>query len=359
MHTRKIFAVMLLLLLAAAQATAQSRKQSADDTSQYVVSAKSGIISVISGDVSLRRGNDWEPLLEGDELKAGDVVKTSAHGRAEILLNPGTYLRLGENTEFAFPELVSFRLKLSLLSGSAILEASAIDVAIKFTTPQQMFTIAKNGLYRFHAEANGKSEMLVYKGKVKVGNTEVKDGKKVVVDNAAPAVLAFNKKDMDEFDTWSKDRAKAILAANKQLSNRLLRSSMAYGLSSNLWVFDPWLRSYTFLPGWRGFSSPYGGGYSNCNPFWANQNPYRYGNNNNGGWGNGGNNGNGGYAGGGNSGGGNSSGGNSGGGVRGGGFGGGNPGGSVSNPGSPSDAPRGPIGPVNNSAPGRTRNDSL
>ena len=295
MRIRKPAFLIVMLLLTPILVAAQDRKSGSDESGQYVVSAKSGIVSIISGDVTLKRGTDkWETLIEGDELKAGDVVKTGAFGRTEILLNPGTYLRLNENTEFAFPDLTSFKLKLSLLSGSAILEASVIDVAIKFTTPQHLFTIATNGLYRFNAEPEGKSEMMVYKGKVRVAGVDVKDGKKVIVGNDAPAVQAFDKKALDTFDTWSKDRAKTIIAANKKLSDRRMKSSLTRGLYSNLWVYDPFLRGYTFLPGWSGFSSPYGGTYSNCNPYWYYNNGYNgsyrggnNGNNGNGNWGNG------------------------------------------------------------------------
>jgi hypothetical protein len=287
----KISLLLAAILLPAIGVSAEDKKSKSNaNESLYVVSAKSGVVSIIDGDVTFKRGKgDWEPLIEGDELRSGDVVKTGDTGRAEILLNPGTYLRLAENSEFALPNLTAYRLTLSLLKGSAILEASVIDVAIKFTTPQYMFTITRDGLYRFNSTADGKSEMMIRKGRATIAGAEIKDGKKVLVEQGSPAIQAFDKKAEDDFDVWSKSRARTIIATNKQLSNRRMKSSMTAGLFGGAWVYDPWSRSYTFLPGAIGFSSPYGFSYSNCNPYWYSNNNWGNGNGN---WGNGNSNGN-------------------------------------------------------------------
>ncbi len=293
-HMKITLLIMTILFSAISVAADKKKASSSEDQSLYIVSAKSGVVSIIDGDVTFKRGTSvWESVVEGDELKAGDVIKTGATGRMEILLNPGTYLRIAENSEVAFPDLASFKLKLSLLKGTAILEASIVDVSIKFTTPQYMFTITRDGLYRFSATDDGKSELMVRKGRITVAGAEIKEGKKIIIENGPPAILAFDKKVEDDFDTWSKTRAKTIIATNKQLSNSRMKNSLLAGYTRGVWVYDPWSRSYTFLPGWGGFSSPYGFSYRNCNPYWD-RNPYGYGYSNNNGWGNGTSSGNGG-----------------------------------------------------------------
>jgi uncharacterized membrane protein YgcG len=283
----KISLLIFTILLPVIAVSADDKKSKSNpNESLYVVSARSGVVSIIDGDVTFKRGkSDWEPLIEGDELRSGDVVRTAETGRVEILLNPGTYLRVAENSEFAFPDLATFRLTLSLLKGAAILEASVIDVSIKFTTPEYMFTITRDGLYRFNTTADGRSEMMIRKGRVTVAGAEIKEGKKVVIEHAPPAIQAFDKKAEDDFDVWSKSRAKTIIASNKQLSNRRMKNSLGTGFMGNSWIYDPWSRSYTFLPGWGGFSSPYGFSYSNCNPYWYYSGGWGNGNGN--GWGNG------------------------------------------------------------------------
>src|SRR6185295_8070413 len=91
-----------------------------------------------------------EMLLSGDELQNGDIVKTGASGRAEILLNPGCYLRLGNETEFVFLFDNFTTDKLKLLRGSAVLEASAVEGSIFVETPRTTFEITRDGLYRFN-----------------------------------------------------------------------------------------------------------------------------------------------------------------------------------------------------------------
>lgn len=47
------------------------------------------------------RGNsDWRQLTIKEDLETGDVVRTGFDGRVEMLLNPGSYMRIGENSEF-------------------------------------------------------------------------------------------------------------------------------------------------------------------------------------------------------------------------------------------------------------------
>jgi hypothetical protein len=292
MRYMKINLLLVVILLSAISVAAEDKKKtsSSDDQSLYIVSAKSGVVSLIDGDVTLKRGTSaWETLLEGDELKAGDVIKTGTTGRVEILLNPGTYLRIAENSEFAFPDVSAFRLKLNLLIGTAILESAIVDLPIKFNTPQYAFNITQSGLYRFRATPEGRSELMIRKGRVLVAGAQIKEGKKVVVENGPPTIVSFDKKAEDDFEMWSKTRARTIIAANKQLSNSRVKNSLASGFYSNAWIYDPFSRTYTFLPGWGGLSSPYGFGYSRCNPYW-NSGPYGYANGNNG-WGNNGNNG--------------------------------------------------------------------
>lgn len=292
MRVGRITLSVLIIFSAALVGLADDKKKkSIPDEGLYTVSAKAGIVSIISGDVTFKRdASDWQTLIEGDELKPNDAIKTGATGRAEILLNPGTYLRIAENSEVVFPDLSNFRLQISLQKGAAILEAGLVDLLLKVKTPQYVFTVAKSGIYRFNVGENGKSEMLVRKGKIQVAGTEVKSGKLVAIDNAPPTIQKFDKDAEDSFDTWSKDRAKTIIAANRKLSRDRMRSSLSSVHFNGLWVYDPFMRSYTFLPGWNGFNSPYGGSYSFYNPYY---NPWNYyngnGNGNNGGW-NGGSN---------------------------------------------------------------------
>src|SRR4051794_27998171 len=110
MKLTKTILSLLVLIVAATSAFAQDRKPlSSDEQNQYLVSARAGVINVAEGEVSFKRDKaDWAKLISGDDLQAGDTVKTSANGRVEILLTPGNYLRLAENTECVLTNPASY-----------------------------------------------------------------------------------------------------------------------------------------------------------------------------------------------------------------------------------------------------------
>jgi len=86
---------------------------------QMVIGAKSGVINWVEGDAFLAdKPYVMQPSQFG-EVKETMVFRTE-EGRAEVLLPPGVFLRLGENTSF---KMISNRLidtRVELLTGSAV-----------------------------------------------------------------------------------------------------------------------------------------------------------------------------------------------------------------------------------------------
>ena len=273
------------ILLAATSVLAQDRKPiPRGEMNKYVVSAKAGVVNLAEGDARVIRARAFampEMLISGDELQSGDTVRTGTTGRAEILLNPGCYLRLGGQSEFVFLFDNFTSDKLKLLRGSAVLEASAIDSSILVETPKASFEIARDGLYRFNVGADGRAEVAVRKGRVFVGVTSIREGKRAVVEGGTAAIAKLNKQDIDALDEWSKDRAKSLIALNSGLSNTGMRRTLGMSFMRNAWIYDPFCRCYTFLPMGAGFASPYGWNYPVCNPYGYYYYGGRY---NNGGW---------------------------------------------------------------------------
>ncbi|MCI0488239.1 MAG: FecR family protein [Blastocatellia bacterium] len=293
----KIALTTMVILMASTWAYGQERNSlPPDEQSQYVVSAKAGQVNFIEGQVLYKRlRNDWDILTAGDNLLTGDSVKTGVGANAEILLNPGSYLRLSEKAEFIFSNASLYSLKLNLLKGSAIVESAVVEEPITVITPNAEYMIVERGLYRFDVMSDERSEVMVRKGRVLVADAKVKKGKKAVIEDGDHTIAKFNSKLQDEFDLWSKDRAKTLIAANKRLQRNTLRSVLANNWYYSMWLYDRRYGYCTFLPGYRGYSSPYGWGYSSCNPYgfrnyWGPQNNYgagyRGGNNGNTGGGN-------------------------------------------------------------------------
>lgn len=273
-----IMAGLALCLACGAVATAQNREK-------YVISAKAGGINLVAGDVTVRRaGSQGERRLTAkDSLESGDVVTTGAGGRVEVLLNPGSYMRVSEGAEFELTDTSLDSLEVNLHRGNAIVEvASAYDVKVEIniTTPQSSVTITKGGIYRFNVLPNEATEIFVRKGKLVFGKgkeDKLKGGQKVVIRQGRTEVAKFDKKEQDALDLWSRDRAKTLAKANEQLQARSLIAAFR-GLNSwdsmnvfsasysgwGAWVYNPRASSYCFFPlGGRGWSSPYGHSYTN------------------------------------------------------------------------------------------------
>lgn len=247
----------------------------AQNRERHVISAKAGGINAVSGRVMVTRSGQGPQLLSNqDDLKSGDLVTTGANSQTEILLNPGSYLRLAENSELILSDTSLDNLLVRLKRGSVIVEATGADdtqLRIGVDTDQQQLIIARRGIYRINATA-GSTELVVEKGRAFARNNPrelIKGGKKVTYTGGTAFIAKLEKSDRDAFDIWSKDRGKALARANDKLSARALNGFLNSRLlwtgefsgRSGLWTFNPFMRCYTFLPFQYGWSSPYGAFY--------------------------------------------------------------------------------------------------
>ena len=264
------FAVFALTVCLSSNNLAQNREK-------FTISAKAGGVNSVMGNVMVTRaGLSAELLTSQDNLAAGDVVTTSRDSQAEILLNPGSYLRLGPDSMFTLVDNSLDHLVLKLKSGSAIIEATGPDDAkfqIDIGTRHEQMAIVRSGIYRVNVSADS-TELLVRKGRVMLSDGQLIKGGKKVTFSASPLMIAkLNKHDVDTFDLWSKQRAEFLAQANRKLSNRVFNGYLSNNSlfdwrfsarnSWGIWTYSSFSRCYTFLPFYYGWSSPYGNYYGN------------------------------------------------------------------------------------------------
>ena len=241
----------------------------------YVISAKAGGVNYVEGKVLVAGKNKRSGyLLKGDAVEIGDTVSTGADGKAEILLNPGSYIRLAGNSSFEFLSTSLDNLQLKLNDGSAMFEVIADDefkVAVK--TPKADFSITTSGVYRVSVLNDGSGQIAVWKGKALIGDfneTEIKAGREATVNFGQVAIEKFDRDEKDVLEIWSKNRAKDLAKVNSRLQRQDLRDNLISGFDSSrwnmynsfgLWVFDRSFGSFCFLPFGYGWNSPYGYSY--------------------------------------------------------------------------------------------------
>ena len=271
----RFFAIPFLLAFVCVGINAQDETLAAAAGDKYVISAKAGGVNFVEGTVSVVRKKGLSgAVLKGDTLQIGDRVSTGADGKAEILLNPGSFLRLGGNSSFEFKTTSLDDLNLKLEAGSAILEVfAAEEFQVVISSPKSRYVLIQTGVYRVDVLNDGTASLRVWKGGARVNGSAniVKAGRFANPNGEGGFTVAkFDRDKRDEFDSWSRMRGKELakissLLKRGNLRNVLMRSFLGrrWNMYSSfgLWVFDPFYGGYCFLPFGYGWSSPYGYGF--------------------------------------------------------------------------------------------------
>jgi len=235
---------------------------------QSVISAKAGVVHYTEGEVKVGTGADAiqvETKTGGryTEMKDGQEL-TTGEGRAEILLNPGVFLRVGENSTV---KMISSRLsdtRLELTRGVALVEVAEVskDNAVTMLVKDVSVTFSKMGLVRMDFDTG----IRTYKGEAQVmaGDTPqiLKEGREMQF--AAGNVIAkFDAKVGDPLFRWANRRAEYIAMANVASANSARHgysgSSMSMYPTTGGWYFNSFYNMMTYLPGGNGmYRSPFG-----------------------------------------------------------------------------------------------------
>ncbi len=184
---------------------------------QSVISTHSGLVYFFEGNVSLgnqrleQKFGRFPDIGEGGELRTGQ-------GRAEVLLTPGVFLRVGENSSIRILSSSFSDTRVEFLQGSAILEASepASDTAVTVIHKQWQVSMPAEGVYRIDSQP---PQVIVYQGEAKVRAAEAQAGVAVRVGQTLPLaeVLVAEQSQFapsDDFKTWAMSRSQSVSADN-------------------------------------------------------------------------------------------------------------------------------------------------
>jgi len=211
---------------------------------QYVISVKAGLVNHVQGTTNVK-------VLES--VRAGHSVKTGPDGYVEILLRPGSFLRLGEDSEASLDDTDLSTVKVTIVRGPAIVEAGEIskERPITITTGNLTTKIIESGIYRFE-----KGVATVLAGKLQTADAKLsyEKGWQIFFQDNYRA-RKTGKMQETSLDVYSQTRSGAIASANFSMVTTL-NGSPSYN-SFDVWLFSPNLGFYTYIPG-SNYRSPYG-----------------------------------------------------------------------------------------------------
>jgi uncharacterized membrane protein YgcG len=235
--------------------------------------ARPGGLNYVEGQVSI----DGEALGPGaignTELNAGESLETGV-GKAELLLTPGVFFRLGDNSSAMMisPSLTDTEIRLD--KGEASVEVAELhpENNIVIAEDGAKVRLAKTGLYEFDADHDF---VRVYQGQANVEvnsqNIGVKNEHQLAL-NAGSSMKPekFDKDAQDDLYRWSSLRSSYLAEANVDRA-QVYQMGNWYGAG---WDWDPYYDCYTFIPGDGIFYSPFGWGF--YSPFFVGFAPFGF-----------------------------------------------------------------------------------
>jgi len=238
-------------------------------------SALPGTVNYLEGQVSINGTAVTTGEIGKAHVAPGQVLATGS-GKAEVLLAPGTFLRVGDNSQIRMDSLGIVNPRVDVLSGEAMVEVDqqAKDSRIDILQGADDSSILKPGLYNFDSR-QGKIEVLDGKLQVTENGREktLGKGREALLNDASLKTVSFDPKAEDDLYRWSSVRSDYLAEANASTARNIYMGYDPYAGAG--WYWNPWFTAWSWLPGDGFFYSPFG--YPFFSPAYIVYAPYGYG----------------------------------------------------------------------------------
>jgi FecR protein len=230
--------------------------------------AMPGTLNYVEGQASIGDQTLDSHAVGNADLQNGQVLETG-NGKAEILLTPGVYLRVGSNSSVKMISNSLTNTEVTVSEGEAMVEVDELyhENNLRISQPGADTKLLKTGLYHFDA-SNG--AVRVFDGKAVVTaddhNITVNKNHELAFNNN-PKLKAqgFDKDQVtktDDLYRWSSLRSQYLSEANINAAQRYyVNGWYGPGWWGPGWYWDPFFAGYTFLPGSGFFYNPFGWGF--------------------------------------------------------------------------------------------------
>ncbi len=240
-----------------------------------------GTLNYVEGQASIGDQTLNAKSVGSVNLEAGQTLSTAA-GKAEVLLTPGVFFRLGDDSAATLISPSLTNTEISLAKGHAMVEVDNIhkDNLLRVQTDGATTQLLKTGIYEFDA-TNG--AVRVYKGEALVQDgdrqTNVKGGHQLVLANGTIDDKLKTTK-FDETEYKDSDLYRFSNLRSEYLSEANVDAASLYWPGSAGWIGAGWywdnaFWGYTWIPGAGFFGGPFGWGF--YSPLWVGYAPYYYG----------------------------------------------------------------------------------
>jgi hypothetical protein len=197
-----------------------------------------GAVNFVEGQVALEGKAVLLGSLEGLAARAGQTLSTE-QGKAEVLLTPGVFLELGDQSAVKMASLDAANTQVELVRGAALLEVvQAAAGRLEVLNGDSRVTIGRPGIYEFHAGQSAAT---------------------VKFPRAAAAA--------DPLYAWSRQRAEANARASIDTAQALVGTDPS-NFHGPGWYWNPFYGEWGFLPEAYTLNGPFGEQYFSARFYW-------------------------------------------------------------------------------------------
>ncbi|HJU53069.1 MAG TPA: DUF6600 domain-containing protein [Pyrinomonadaceae bacterium] len=273
---------LLSILLAFTATTVVVRADENTDDDEYEENARVARVSLISGDVQLRRNGstDWEnarvnfPLVEGDVL-----ATTGADARVEIQIDARNFVRVGGDAILRVVSLRDAGVALSLSEGVATLRLARFDrdkEYFEIDAPGTTLSAEERGVYRIDVGSDGRVRLAVRDGGrariySETSGFTLRDGRAAELVRNGSAAGDWELTAAASFDSWDiwVDERERYLSARLKYEDRDRYYDRDVWGAEELDAYGDWTYADSYGWVWRPHRTVVNNYYN-----WA---PYRYG----------------------------------------------------------------------------------
>jgi uncharacterized membrane protein YgcG len=231
--------------------------------SDHPGTAYPGTLNYVEGQVSIGSQPVDSKSIGAAQLGAGQTITTEL-GKAEVLLTPGVFLRVGDSSEVKMiaPNLTDT--EVAVQKGEATVEVTDIHPENQLIVDEgnAATRLEKKGFYDFDAD---QGVVRVFSGQAEVQENDrtfkVKGGHELMLAAENLKAHGFDTKANEgNLYSWSRLRSSYMAEANADVAPTF--EGYGPGWFGTGWYWDSWLSCYAFVPGGADvFYSPFGWGF--------------------------------------------------------------------------------------------------